>query len=239
MAYAGDIVALVGMKHTTTGDTLCDPDGAHRPRIARLPRAGHPRGGRAQDQERPGQAVQGAAVALRGGPDVPGPQRRGDRPDGHRRHGRTAPRGAGRPHAARVPGRRQRGQTPGGVPRDDQEAGREGRAPATSARPAAGASTATWCSTWSPPAPAAATSSSTRSAAVSSPGSTSRRSTPASRTPCTPASWPATRSSTSGPSSPTAPTTTSTPRRWRSRSPARSASRRRAARLSPSCSSPS
>jgi elongation factor G len=24
-AYAGDIVALVGLKDTTTGDTLCDP----------------------------------------------------------------------------------------------------------------------------------------------------------------------------------------------------------------------
>ena len=24
-AFAGDIVAVVGLKHTTTGDTLCDP----------------------------------------------------------------------------------------------------------------------------------------------------------------------------------------------------------------------
>lgn len=27
-ARAGDIVALVGLKDTTTGDTLCDPDHA-------------------------------------------------------------------------------------------------------------------------------------------------------------------------------------------------------------------
>jgi elongation factor G len=26
VAYAGDIIALVGLKHTTTGDTLCDPN---------------------------------------------------------------------------------------------------------------------------------------------------------------------------------------------------------------------
>src|SRR5205823_1092058 len=25
-AYTGDIVAVVGLKHTTTGDTICDPD---------------------------------------------------------------------------------------------------------------------------------------------------------------------------------------------------------------------
>ena len=25
-AYTGDIVAVVGLKHSTTGDTICDPD---------------------------------------------------------------------------------------------------------------------------------------------------------------------------------------------------------------------
>ena len=38
---------------------------------------------RAEDQERPGQAGQGARFALRRGPDVPGPHRRRDRPDDH------------------------------------------------------------------------------------------------------------------------------------------------------------
>lgn len=39
-AFAGDIVALAGLKDTTTGDTLCDP---LKPVILTddLPRAGH------------------------------------------------------------------------------------------------------------------------------------------------------------------------------------------------------
>ena len=41
------------------------------------------RGDRAEDQGRPGQARQGARLALRRGPDVPGPHRRRDRPDDH------------------------------------------------------------------------------------------------------------------------------------------------------------
>ena len=60
-AFAGDIVALVGLKNTTTGDTLCDPNAPDRPRAAGVPRAGDPRRRRAQDQGRPGQAVPGAA----------------------------------------------------------------------------------------------------------------------------------------------------------------------------------
>ena len=70
-----------------------------RARGARVPGARHPRGGRAEDQGRPGQDEQGARRALRGGPDLPGAHRRGDRPDRHLRHGRAAPRGAHRPHA--------------------------------------------------------------------------------------------------------------------------------------------
>ena len=68
---------------------------------------------------------------------------------------------------------------------------------------------------------AGATSSSTRSPAGSSPRSTSPRSTPGSKRPSPRGSWRATRWSTSGCCSPTAPTTTWTPRRWPSRSPAR------------------
>ena len=81
-------------------------------------RAGDPRRRRAQDQGRPGQDGQGALLAVRGGPDLPGPHRRGDRPDHHLRHGRAAPRGARRPHAARVQGRRHRRQAAGRLPRD-------------------------------------------------------------------------------------------------------------------------
>ena len=61
------------------------PGPSDRPREARLPRAGHPRRRGAQDQGRPGQDVQGARRPLRGGPDVPGPHRRGDGPDHHLR----------------------------------------------------------------------------------------------------------------------------------------------------------
>ena len=128
-AFAGDIVALVGLKQTTTGRHPLRRQRPDRARVARLPRAGHPRGRRAQDQERPGQAVPGPPGPLRGGPHLPGALRRGDRPDRHRRHGRAAPRGAGGPHAAGVQGRRQRGQAPGGLPGDDQEPGAEGRDP--------------------------------------------------------------------------------------------------------------
>ena len=62
--FAGDIVAAVGLKKTTTGDTLCDPDAPDRPRAHDVPRAGDPRGRRAQDQGRPGQAVARPCIAL-------------------------------------------------------------------------------------------------------------------------------------------------------------------------------
>ena len=81
--FAGDIVAAVGLKNTTTGDTLCDPAQPDRARAHGVPRAGHLRRDRAEDQGRPGQAGQGARLALRGGPDLPGPHRRRDRPDDH------------------------------------------------------------------------------------------------------------------------------------------------------------
>ena len=119
VAYAGDIVAGLGFKQTTTGDTLCER--AHPIILERmdLPRARHLGRDRAQDEGRPGQARQGARLALRRGPDVPRPHRRGDRPDDHPRHGRAAPRGARRPDDARVQRRSARRQAAGRVPRDD------------------------------------------------------------------------------------------------------------------------
>ena len=50
-----------------------------RAREPRVPRAGHPRRGRAEDQGRPGQDGQGPLRPVRGGPDLPGAHRRGDR----------------------------------------------------------------------------------------------------------------------------------------------------------------
>ena len=69
------------------------------------------------------------------------------------------------------------------------------------------------------------------------PASTSPRSTPASRRRWKAACSPATRSSTCGPGSRSVRTTTSTARRWRSRSRARWRSRKPPAGPSPSCSS--
>ena len=47
---AGHIVAVMGLKDTTTGETLCDQGAAGRARVDDLPGAGHPRGDRAAVQ---------------------------------------------------------------------------------------------------------------------------------------------------------------------------------------------
>ena len=194
---AGQIVAVMGLKDTTTGETLCDQANPVAAGVDGLPGAGHRAGHRAEDQVRPGEAGHRHPAARRGGPDLPGAHRRRDRSDDHRRHGRAAPRGADRPDEARVPGRGQHRQAAGGLPGDAAPPGGEGRLRAQEAvrwfgsvrqgdhRPrAAGAR-------------ARATSSSTPSPVAGSPRSTSRRSTTASRTPCSSACWPATRSRTS------------------------------------------
>ncbi len=49
-AYAGDIIALAGLKDTRTGDTLCDPNHAGDPRADGIPRSGHRDRHRAEDQ---------------------------------------------------------------------------------------------------------------------------------------------------------------------------------------------
>ena len=135
---AGDIVAAVGPKNTFTGDTLCDQTQAARARGDQVPGAGHPRRHRAEDQ---GTTRTRWAIALqqagRRRPDLPGRTDEETRPDPHLRHGRAAPRGHRRPHAARVRGQRQRRPAAGGLPRGAHAAGarREG---ASCARPAAG-----------------------------------------------------------------------------------------------------
>ena len=193
---AGHIVAVMGLKDTTTGDTLCDPQHpvilesmtfpAPVIHVAIEPKT-------KGDQEKLGARD---PAARRGGPDLPGPHRRGDRPDDHRRHGRAPPRHPGRPDAARVQRRGQRRQAAGGLPRDDPSQGREGRLhPQEADR---------WLRASTPRSRSSraagrgrrgrSTSSSTRSPVVASRGSTSRRSTPAARTRCSTASWPATRS---------------------------------------------
>ena len=59
-AFAGDIVALVGLKNTTTGDTLCDAGQAGHPRADGVPGSGDRGRGRAAskaDQEKMGVAL--------------------------------------------------------------------------------------------------------------------------------------------------------------------------------------
>ena len=96
-AYAGDIVALAGLKDTRTGDTLCDPnkspillDKMDFPEpvieIAIEPKS-------KADQEKAGRRP---AEAGRRGSDVPRVHRPGKRPDHPQGHGRTAPRHQGR-----------------------------------------------------------------------------------------------------------------------------------------------
>ena len=71
-ATAGHIYAVIGLKDTTTGDTLCDPNAPGRAGVDDLPGPGHRGGHRAEDQERPGEAVPGDPEARRGGPDLQG-----------------------------------------------------------------------------------------------------------------------------------------------------------------------
>ena len=51
---AGDIGAVLGLKESFTGDTLCDPQKPIRPGKHLLPRTGHLRGHRAENDRRPG-----------------------------------------------------------------------------------------------------------------------------------------------------------------------------------------
>ena len=52
--YAGDICGIVGLKDTTTGDTLCDEKQPGRAGEHGVPRPGYPGRYRAQDQGRSG-----------------------------------------------------------------------------------------------------------------------------------------------------------------------------------------
>ena len=81
-AYAGDIVALAGLKDTRTGDTLCDPQQAGDPGEDGIPRSGHRDRDRAEVEGRPGEARRRAGEARRRGSVVPRhrPIRRAARP---------------------------------------------------------------------------------------------------------------------------------------------------------------
>ena len=198
---AGQIVAVMGLKDTKTGHTLCDLAEPGRPGVDDVPGPGDRGRDRAQDQERPGEARHRDPAALRRGPDLHGQGRRGDRPDDHRRHGRAPPGDPRRPDEARVPRRGHRRQAAGRLPRDHPQEGREAQLHPQEA------------DRWVGPVREGrhldraqhrprdrgrvrATSSSTTSAVAGSPRSTSPRSTRAPRRPWSSACSPATRWST-------------------------------------------
>ena len=118
-ARAGDIVALVGLKNTTTGDTLSRSGQADRARAHGVPGPGHRGRGRAEDEGRPGEDVAGAGQAGAGGSVLPRHDRSGEGPDHHQGHGRAPSRDQGRQPEARVQGRGQCRRAAGRLSRDD------------------------------------------------------------------------------------------------------------------------
>ena len=82
-AFAGDIIALAGLKDTTTGDTLCDPQKPVVLETMTFPEpvieiAIEPK--TKNDQEKMGQGLQRLAAED---PSVPGRDRHRERPDDH------------------------------------------------------------------------------------------------------------------------------------------------------------
>ena len=139
----------VGLKHTTTGDTLAIDTAPIMLESMDVPRAGHLGRDRAEDEGRPGQARDGPAAPRRGGSDLPRPHRRGDRADAHLGDGRAPPRDHRRPPQARVQRRRERRPAAGRLPRDGRQAGREDPGQVRPPDRRLAASTATSSSTWS------------------------------------------------------------------------------------------
>ena len=231
-AYAGDIVAVVGLKSVSTGDTLCDPRAPDRARGDAIPGTGDLDRDRAEDEGRHGPARRVARAPRAGRPLVPRRDRSRDGPDDHLRDGRAAPRDHRRPPAARVRRRRQRRAAAGRVQGDDH-ARRCVRRAATSSRPAAPATTAWSCSKWVRARRARASSSMTPPGRRRSRASSSRPSGRAARRRCRAASSPAIRWSTCGCDCSTVRPTTSTRRSARSRSRPRSPCATRCARRSP------
>jgi hypothetical protein len=117
--HAGDIGALVGMKVTTTGNTLCDVDHPILLESITFPRTGYRHFHRTEDEARPGEDGCRFQEAFRGRSDLPCPYGRGDRTDDPFRHGRTAPRYHRRSHETRIQGGGQRRSSAGRVSRDD------------------------------------------------------------------------------------------------------------------------
>ena len=219
--YAGDICAVIGLKNTTTGDTLCDekapiilesmefPEPVIRVAIEPKTKAG---------QEKMGIALMKLAE------EDPTFKTYTDEETGQTI---IAGMGESRRMSAllRSPTRRP-------SPRLSI------RIPSTPVRAVVRVSTVTSRSMSSPTSPARVTSLSTPSSAARSPRNTFPRSMPVFRAPCSPVFSPVTRSSMSRSRCTTVLITRSTPLKWRSRSPAPWPSRRPARRPARRSSSP-
>ena len=86
-AFAGDIIALQGLKDTRTGETLCDRKQAGHSGEDGFPESGHRNEDRAEDQGRPGKDVDGAVHDGGRRPLVPRVGRPGERRDHSQGHG--------------------------------------------------------------------------------------------------------------------------------------------------------
>ncbi len=118
-AYAGDIVAIVGLKDTTTGDTLSDPTAQGHPRAHGVPGAGHRHRGRAEVQGRPGEdGPRAGSVSLpRIRASASRPTRNPARPSSRAWANFTSTSSS--TACARVQGRSQYRCAAGGLPRGD------------------------------------------------------------------------------------------------------------------------
>ena len=133
-AYAGDIVALAGLKDTRTGDTLCD---LQKPVILEkmefpepvIEIAIEPKS--KADQEKLGVAL--AKLAAED-PVVPRLDRPGIGPDHPQGDGRTASRHQGRHPEAHLQGRRQYRRAAGRLSREAHQARRNSPTPTRSRR---------------------------------------------------------------------------------------------------------
>ena len=111
--YSGDIAAVIGLKNSTTGDTLCDP--AHPIILESMEFPDPVIRVAIEPKTKAGQEKMGIALAklAEEDPHLQDLHRRGDWSDHHRRHGR-APSGDHRgPSAPGVQGGGQRGRAPG------------------------------------------------------------------------------------------------------------------------------
>ena len=187
-AYAGDIVAIVGLKDTTTGDTLSDSDTTGDPRAHGYSRS---RSSTSRSSPRPRPTRRRwASRSQRLAAEDPSFRVKTDEECGETiisGHGRTAPRHHRRSHAPRVQGRGQYRCAAGGVPRGDHPQGRARLHP-QEAVGWLGPVRAHQVHASSRTRPARASSSSRRWSAATCPRNTSRASRRASRRSWAPAS---------------------------------------------------